>query len=94
MAGAKLAETFWVALATITHVAAVPEHAPLHPTNVCPDAGAALRVTVVPSGNGWLQLVGPTQASPIGLDVTVPEPPMVTTTGAVCTVAVKRAPTF
>jgi len=81
-----LAETFWVALATITHAGVVPEHAPLHPTNVCPDAGAALRVTVVPSGNGWLQLVGPTQFSPVGLDVTVPEPAIVATIGAVCAV--------
>jgi len=91
-AGAKLAETFSVALATITHVGVLPEHTPPHPTNVCPDAGAALRVTVVPSGNGWLQLFGPTQFSPVGLEVTVPEPPIVSTIGAVC--AVKLAPTF
>jgi len=79
-----LAETFWVALATITHAGVVPEHAPPHPTNDCPDAGAALRVTVVPSGNVWLQLFGPTQFSPVGLDATVPEPPIVVTIGAVC----------
>src|SRR5437870_7334081 len=83
-AGAKLAETFSVALATITHVGVVAEHAPLHPRNVCPDAGAAFRVTVVPRGNVWLQLFGPTQSSPVGLEVTVPEPPMETTKAAVC----------
>ncbi len=83
-AGAKLAETFSVALPTIMHCGTVPEHAPPHPTNVCPDAGAAIRVTVVPSGNVWLQLFGPTQSSPVGLEVTVPEPPMETTKAAVC----------
>jgi hypothetical protein len=83
-AGAKLAETFSVALPTIMHCATVPEHAPPHPTNVCPDAGAAIRVTDVPSGNVWLQLFGPTQFSPVGLEVTVPEPPMETTKAAVC----------
>jgi hypothetical protein len=41
-------------------------------------------VTVVPSGNVWLQLFGPTQSSPVGLEVTVPEPPMETTKAAVC----------
>jgi len=81
---AKLAETFWAALATITQSAVVPEHAPPHPINVWSVAGAALRVTIVPSGNVWLQLFGPTHCSPVGLEVTVPEPPMETTKGAVC----------
>jgi hypothetical protein len=75
---------FRAALATITQSAVVPEHAPPHPTNVCPDAGAALRVTIVPSGNVWLQLVGPTHCRPLGLKVTVPEPPMEITKAAVC----------
>jgi len=80
---AKLAETSG-ALATITQSAVVPEHAPPHPINVWSVAGAALRVTIVPSGNVWLQLFGPTHCSPVGLEVTVPEPPMETTKGAVC----------
>jgi hypothetical protein len=75
-------------LATITHWAAVPGHAPLHPTNVCPAAGVALSVTVVPSANAWVQLFGPIQSSPLGLEVTVPEPPIETTTAAVCAAVV------
>jgi len=81
---AKWAETFWAALATITQSAVVPEHAPPHPINVWSVAGAALRVTVVPNGNCWVQLLGPTHRSPPGLDVTVPEPPIMATMGAVC----------
>src|SRR2546422_899035 len=91
-AAAKLAPTLWGAFIVTVQVEALPEQAPVHPTKVLPDAGAALRVTVVPSGNGWLQLFGPTQFSPVGLEVTVPEPPIVSTIGAVC--AVKLAPTF
>jgi hypothetical protein len=81
-----LAETLRAALATITHCDAVPEQAPLHPTNTWSVAGAALRVTVVPSGNVWLQLLGPTHCSPVGLEVTVPEPPMETSKAAACVI--------
>jgi len=77
---------FRAASATTTQ-SAVPEHAPLHPTNVWSVAAAALRVTVVPSGNVWLQLFGPTHWSPLGLEVTVPEPPMETEKDAVCAIA-------
>jgi hypothetical protein len=87
-----LAETFSVALATIAQSEVVPEHAPPQPTNVCPDAGAALRVTVVPSGNVWLQLFGPTHCSPVGLDVTVPEPPMEIMKAAACADGVDAGP--
>jgi len=83
-----LAETFCAALATTTQSAVVPEHAPPHPTNVWSVAGTALRVTVVPSANVWLQLFGPTHCSPVGLEVTVPEPPMEIAKAAVCAVVV------
>ncbi len=70
----------------ITQVGVLPEQAPLQPTNAWPDAASAVSVTIVPCVNGWLQLPGPTQSSPAGLDVTVPEPPTVTTTVSACVV--------
>jgi hypothetical protein len=79
-AGAKLAATLCVVLIASTQLDAPPEHAPLHPRNAWPDAGAAFSVTIVPCVNACVQLLGPTQSSPVGLDVTVPEPPTATAT--------------
>ena len=50
----------------------VPEHAPLHPANVEPDAAAALSVTEVPDAKLAVQLLP--QLMPVGLEVTVPVP--------------------
>ncbi len=79
-AGAKLAETLKLELTTTTQVGEAPEHAPLQPRKVWPEAGAAVRVTVVLIGNDWTQVFGPMQFSPAGLDVTVPAPPTATET--------------
>jgi hypothetical protein len=79
-----VAETFTFALTTPEHWGLAPEHAPPHPTNVCPEAAAALSVTIVPPGNAELQLFGPTQSSPVGLEMTVPEPPIETATRTLC----------
>jgi len=59
----------------------VPEHPPpLHPANVEPDAGAAVRVTVVPLVKLEEQ-VAP-HVMPAGVLVTVPLPvPVLTTAG-------------
>ena len=50
----------------------VLEQAPLHPANVDPDAGEAVRLTTVPAVKLALH-VGP-QLIPPGLEVTVPDP--------------------
>ena len=50
----------------------VPVHAPLHPANVAPDKGVAVRVTLIPAMNDALQLLP--QLIPAGLLVTKPLP--------------------
>jgi hypothetical protein len=73
---AKVAPTLWAAVKLIVQLIALPEQAPVHPENVFPDAGVAVKVTVVPALNDWLQPVEPPlQLIPAGLEVTVPEPP-------------------
>lgn len=56
----------------------VPEHPPLHPVKLLPDAGAAVRVTVVPEVYCAEQVVP--QLMPDGLLVTVPLPVPVSVT--------------
>lgn len=80
MADAKLAPTVSAALTVITQLSAVPEHAPLQPTNVSPGEGAAFSVTVLPTGNDWVQPPDPAQSIPAGLELTLPLPPTVTNT--------------
>lgn len=46
---------------------------PIHPPNVCPVSGTAVRVMVVPVVNDPAQLCG-VQTSPVGLEVMVPLP--------------------
>jgi hypothetical protein len=75
---AKVAPTLWGAFIGLEQVGALPEHAPLHPTKVLPDAGAADNVTVVPLANDWLHVLGPAQLMPGGFEVTEPDPPTVT----------------
>lgn len=66
-------------LSVTTQEAADPEHAPVQPENVLPEAGVAVSVTCVPLEKDWLQpLVPPLQLIPAGLEVTVPDPPTVT----------------
>jgi len=76
----KLAPTFSVALTVITQLSAVPEQAPVQPSNVSPDDGAALSVTVLPTGNDLEHPLDPLQSIPEGLEVTLPLPPTVTCT--------------
>jgi hypothetical protein len=56
----------------VTVQAPVPEQAPLQPVKLEPVAAVAVRVTEVPEVTDALQ-VEP-QFTPVGLDVTVPEP--------------------
>ncbi|HLX75238.1 MAG TPA: hypothetical protein VKR26_10900 [Terriglobales bacterium] len=58
----------------------VPVHAPLKPAKVDPEAGLAVRVTLLPLVNPALQVVG--QLMPAGVLVTVPLPEMETVTCA------------
>ena len=55
-----------------TQVVLVPEQAPLHPANVDPEKGVAVRVILIPAMNDALQ-VAP-QLMPAGLLVTRPVP--------------------
>jgi hypothetical protein len=57
----------------------LPEQAPVQPTNIWPVEGTAFSVTVVPTGNDWVQPLPGAQSMPAGLEETVPEPPTVTT---------------
>jgi hypothetical protein len=92
---AKDAPALCAALSVRVQVAALPEQAPVHPTNREPEAGAAVSVTVVPLSNVWLQLpVAPEQLIPAGLDVTVPAPPTVTCSDSSWMVGANCAPTF
>ena len=88
----KLAPTSSVALTVITQVSAVPEQAPVQPSNVSPDDGAALSVTVLPSGNDLEHPLDPLQSIPAGLEVTLPLPPTVTTTVSALAVGGAVAP--
>jgi len=67
----KVAVTDLAALMVTEHVP-VPVQAPLHPANVEPDAGDAVRVTTVPLLKFALQVLG--QLIPLGLLVTFPLP--------------------
>jgi len=77
-AAAKVAPTLWGAFIGPVQVGALPEHAPLQPTNVLPDAGAADKVTTVPRRYEWLHVLEPVQLMPVGFEVTDPAPPTVT----------------
>src|ERR1700756_1587803 len=81
-----------VALLTVTVQVPVPLHAPDHPENVKPVAGAAVSVTVLPLLKLPLQ-VWP-QLMPAGLLVTVPVPPpaKVTVNWTCCTGGVGLGP--
>jgi len=68
---AKVAVTL-LAASTTSVQPPVPVHAPLQPTKVEPDAGAALSATVVPALKEALQELP--QSTPLGLDATVPLP--------------------
>jgi hypothetical protein len=78
--GTNWAPTFSVELTVITQLWALPEQAPVQPTNVSPGDGVALSVTVLPDGNDWAHPLFPVQLIPAGLEVTLPAPPTVTTT--------------
>ena len=62
-----LAEVIWS-----VHVSVDPEHAPLHPTNRAPAAGAAVSVTWVPRRYPSVQ--SEPHEIPLGDEVTVPRP--------------------
>lgn len=96
--GSNSAVTAFAASMVTVQVEA-PEQAPLHPVNREPDAGVAVRVTVVPSSNSAEQ-VAP-QSIPEPLTAPLPPPPLETVSanlgvkrtlldaadGAVCQVA-------
>jgi hypothetical protein len=88
----KLAPTSSVALTVITQFSAVPEQAPVQPSNVSPDDGEAISVTVLPTGNDWEHPLDPVQSIPAGLEVTLPWPPTVTTTVSALVVGDAVAP--
>jgi len=79
---AKDTPTFWAAVSATVQLVALPEQAPVQPSNVSPDAVAAVKVTVVPLSNECVQLPAPEQLIPAGLEVTVPAPPIVTCSGS------------
>ena len=74
IAPAKVPVTvFALSIATLQVVVRTPVQAPPQPIAADPEAGAAVRVTVVPSEKAAVQ--GPTvQLIPAGLEVTVPVP--------------------
>jgi hypothetical protein len=73
---AKLAETVWSAFIVTIHEPVPLQPAPLQPVNVEPAAGAAVRVTVPPTGK-FASQVGPHEM-PLGLLDTVPLPDFIT----------------
>ena len=77
-AAAKVAPTLWGAFIVTAQVEALPEQAPVHPTKILPDAGAADNVTAVPLAYDWLHVLEPVQLMPTGFEVTEPPPPTVT----------------
>jgi hypothetical protein len=68
--------TFLAVFIWSVHVSVDPEHAPLQPTNCAPVAGAAVSVTCVPRGYDSLQ--SEPHEIPLGEEVTVPRPFVVT----------------
>src|SRR4051794_23667932 len=68
----KLAVTSLIPLAITVHVP-TPVHAPPQPVNVDPELGAAVSVTVVPTGTVSTQ-PPPPQLIPAGSEVTDPPP--------------------
>src|SRR5262245_41185767 len=68
----KLAVTVWSAFIVTVHEPVPLQPPPLHPVNVEPPVGAAVRATVLPLGKSAAQ-VAP-QEMPLGLLVTVPAP--------------------
>lgn len=75
---ANVAPTFWAEDTWIVQLVALPEQASAQPTNVLPDAGAAVKVTVVPLANDAVHVPAPEQLMPAGLELTAPAPPIVT----------------
>jgi hypothetical protein len=78
----KDAPTLWAAVSATVQLAALPEQAPVQPTNVLPDAGAAVKVTLAPLSNDFVHVPASVQLIPAGLEVTVPAPPIVTCSGS------------
>ena len=72
VAAVNVAVTEVAPLTVTAHVPVPPHPPPLQPANVEPDAGVAVRVTVVPAGTDWLQ--SEPQVIPAGLLTTVPVP--------------------
>jgi hypothetical protein len=68
----KVAVTLLAAFITTEQEVPVPLHVPLQPEKVEPEAGVAVRVTLVPLAKDALQ-VSP-QLIPLGNEVTVPLP--------------------
>ena len=77
----KVAPTFVDALTTTAQVLDEPLHAPDQPTNESPDAGAAVRTTLVPLSKSVVHC--DPQLIPAGLLVMVPEPFFATLSGYV-----------
>ena len=71
-AALNVAVTDWPVPPAVSAHAPVPLHAPLHPANVEPEAGAALKLTEAPLLKFALHIVP--QLIPGGLLVTVPDP--------------------
>jgi hypothetical protein len=69
---ANVAVTDRAALIVTEHVETAPLHAPVHPENVEPVAGVAVKVTTVPEVNVALH-VAPHEMPPLD-EVTVPPP--------------------
>jgi hypothetical protein len=69
--GANVAVTALAAFSVTVHEP-VPAHAPLHPVNIAPAPGAAVRVTSVPLLNDAEQVMP--QLIPAGVLVTAPDP--------------------
>ena len=63
----KLAPTSSVALTVITQLSAVPEQAPVQPSNVSPDDGAALSVTVLSNRERFGASTGSAAVDPCGV---------------------------
>ena len=68
----KFAVTVWSPFIATVHEAVPLQPPPLHPVNVEPPVGEAVRVTVLPLANSPAHVVP--QEIPLGLLVTVPVP--------------------
>ena len=75
----KVAPTLRAADIVTAHVAAVPEHAPLHPAKAAPGPGVAVRVTIVLAANAALH--AEPQLMPGGVLATLPFPLTTTVRG-------------